>query len=75
MRGETMAQSVNRDALAETCGARRFPAGALQRGGIHMMAFAPAGKQPVLQGAVTPLAHRVMRTPPAAQHFQQPWGE
>ena len=69
--GEAVAQGVNRDPLAEARRSRRFPADGLQRLGVHVVAFAPSGEEPVLRRGVLPLSGRAPGAPPAAQHFQQ----
>ena len=73
--GETVAEGVDGDAFVEARRARRFPAGGLQRLGVHVAAFAPSGEQPILRRGILPLSGRMPGTPPAAQHFQQAGGE
>src|SRR5664279_1795071 len=63
---ETMAQGVDGDAFADARRARRFPADRLQRSGVHVVALAPARKEPVLGRGFLQLWRRVLGAPPTA---------
>ena len=71
VRGKTVAQRMDGDALADASLARRLLAGCLQRLDIDVAAFAEPGEQPVFRFGGTLLSGGLPGPAPAAQHFQQ----